>query len=100
VVDPHTVRMHFTRPSPQMVFCLARESSGIVCRAAVNYWGKRFRQHPLATGAYALAEHLREQRIVMIANPLYRGRPDGDGDAVVPADQRMPFIKRLQLDYF
>ena len=100
VVDPHTVRFHFTQPSPQFKYSLAQESTGIVCRKVVERWKTKFRAHPVGTGPYAVAENLREQRIVLVANPAYRGKPDMDGTIALPADQKMPYIKRLQLEYF
>ena len=37
----------------------------------------------------------------MEANPIYRGRPDIDGDVVMPPEsEKMPFIKRMEMDYF
>jgi ABC-type transport system substrate-binding protein len=43
---------------------------------------------------------LRDQRIILEANPIYRGRPDVDGDAQIPESEKWPTIKRVQYDYF
>ncbi len=85
-----------------MIYHLAQETTGVVSREAVKKWGDKYRHHPVGTGPYALAENLLEQRLVMAANPIYRGRPDMDGTTPLAADDpnRMPHIKRMQYDYF
>jgi ABC-type transport system substrate-binding protein len=81
---------------------LAHLPTAPVSRAAVKYYGDRFREHPIGTGAYTLRhrDHQKQQRIVLTANPDYRGRPDVDGFAAVDAAQRQPHIRRLQIDFF
>ena len=100
--DYRTVRLKFTQPNPQMIYHLAQETTGIVCRKAVDYWGDSFFQHPVGTGPYALEENLPDQRLVFVANPIYRGRPDIDGTVplAVGDPRRMPHINRIQYDYF
>jgi ABC-type transport system substrate-binding protein len=98
--DKYKLVLRFTHPYPQIVYNLVNNPCAPVCRQLVEYWGDAFRQHPVGTGPYAMAEHLRDQRITMIANPIYRGRPDIDGNTVIPAADRLPKIKRIQLEYF
>ena len=98
--DRHTLVLRFTSPYPQMVYNLVNVACSPVCRALVDHWGSQVRLHPVGTGPYIMAENLREQRIVFKANPAYRGRPDVDGTAVVPPEQRLPHVRRVQLDYF
>lgn len=102
VVDDYTIRLKFTHPDPQMIYHLAHEPTGIVCRKAVEHWGGAFRRHPIGTGPYALVENLPDQRLVYTPNPIYRGRPDMDGTKPLAADdpQRMPHIQRVQYDFF
>ncbi len=100
ILDDHTIRLVMPHPDPQMIYNLAASWTSIVSRDAVNYWKQDFRNHPVGTGAYYLKENLREQRIVMEANPIYRGRPDVDGDADIPESEKMPHIKRMEYDYF
>jgi ABC-type oligopeptide transport system substrate-binding subunit len=54
----------------------------------------------VGTGPYALQTYLQDQRLIFVANPAYRGRPDVDGDTPLPPDQRLPKIKRVQYDYY
>jgi len=98
--DPYQLILKFTAPYPQMIFNLVNAPCAPVSRQLVEYWKDQFRKHPVGTGPYALTEHLREQRITYVANPIYRGRPDVDGGTVVAEADRLPKIKRIQLDYF
>jgi oligopeptide transport system substrate-binding protein len=100
ILDDRTIRIVLTHPNPQMIFNLATQWTAVVSREAVNYWKDEFRWHPSGSGAYALTQYLRDQRIVLEANPNYRGSPDVDGDAVVPPDEKMPFVKRNEYDFF
>src|SRR5207248_7023157 len=98
----YTVRIKLVKPDPQMTMKLAHEPSGVVCRHAVERYPGTFRWHPVGTGPYCMRyrDHEPEQRLVMEANPIYRGRPDVDGTVVVPEANRMPHIKRIQYEYF
>ena len=98
--DPYKLVLRFTAPYPQMIYQMVNNACSPVSRAVVAKWGNEVRKHPVGTGAYAMAENLREQRIVYTANPAYRGRPDVDGNAPVAAADRLPKIKRIQWDYF
>jgi len=100
ILDDHTIRLVLTAPNPQMIYNLATQWTGIVPREAVNYWQRDFRWHPTGSGSYVLAQFLRQQRIVLEANPIYRGQSDIDGDVVLPADRKMPFVKRIEFDFF
>ena len=98
--DRHTLVLRFTAPYPQMVFNLVNPQCAPVSRDVVNRWGDQVRKHLVGTGAYVLAEYLREQRLTYTPNPVYRGRPDVDGDAVVAPADRLPKIKRIEEDFF
>ena len=99
-VDDHTLRIHLTRPDPLLRYTLAHLSSAPVSREAAVYWGDDLRRHPVGTGPYYLREHLPEQRVVLEANPLYCGRADLVGGRVLPEDEDLPHVRRIQMDYF
>jgi len=99
-LDDFTIQITLTRPYPQLIYNLAHLPTAAVSRQAVEKLGDRIRQRPIGTGPYVLVEHLEEQRIVFEANPIYRGRPDVDGCAAVPAAERLPRIRRIQVEYF
>lgn len=99
-LDDYTLRIKLTKPSPQFRLLMAYLASAPVCRQAVEHYGERFKHRPVATGAYYLEQELSDQRLTLVANPIYRGRADVDGTSVVPEGQRQPKIKRVQFDYF
>ncbi len=99
-LDAHTLQIKLVKPSPQLLYGLAQMPTAPVSREAVRHWGAAIKHHPIGSGPYVLAENLPEQRIVFEANPAYRGRPEVEGGAAVPEADRLPRIKRLQLDYF
>jgi oligopeptide transport system substrate-binding protein len=98
-LDDYTLRIELVRPAPQFTYQMAMLS--IVCRDAVEkYSEEEFSHTMVGTGAYALVEYMPEQRLVFVANPIYRGRPDVDGYAKLTPEERLPKIQRLQYDYF
>lgn len=102
-VDDYTLRLNLTSPYPQLRYNLAHLPTAAVCRAAVEKYGpQQFRKHPIGTGPYCMkfSDHLPEQRIVLNANPIYRGRPDVDTTVDIPEAERLPRIKRLQYECF
>ncbi|HEV8291124.1 MAG TPA: ABC transporter substrate-binding protein [Tepidisphaeraceae bacterium] len=109
VIDDYTIQIKLVRPAPQMRFQLAHGGSSIVSRAADEYWSEKLKDDPMATGLnkhcigtgpYMMAENLEDQRIVFVANPSYRGRPDLDGHANLKPQERLPQIQRIQYDFF
>lgn len=100
ILDDHTIRIVLSQPNPQMIYNLAAMWTAVVSRDAVNYWKSEVRQHPVGSGSYCLGEYLHDQRIVLEANPVYRGRPDIDGDTEIDPSQKMPHIQRIEFDFF
>lgn len=100
ILDDHTIKLVMPAPNPQMIDVLAAMWTGIVSKDAVDYWKDKFRFHPVGTGSYAVAEYLQDQRIILEANPIYRGRSDIDGNTAIPDSEKMPYIKRMEYDYF
>jgi len=100
--DSRTLVIKLTEPYPQLNFNLAYLPTAAVCRKVVEHYRDEVRRHPIGTGAYGLrrADYEPDQRIVMHANPIYRGRQDVDGGAVVPPDQRLPHIQHLDYYFF
>jgi oligopeptide transport system substrate-binding protein len=97
--DRYTLILHFTKPYPQMIYNLVNNPCSPICKEIVDHYGKTVRLHPVGTGPYCMIRNLRDQQMVFEANPIYRGRPDVDGDTKVPAEQKLPKTKRIQLDY-
>jgi len=98
--DDWTIRLTLTHPYPQLIYNLAQVPTAVVSKDAVRYWGQAFRRHPVGTGPYYIKELLPEQRVMLEASPIYRGKPDIDGNTPVPPAERLPHIKDVELDYF
>ena len=99
-LDRYTLQMRLTAPFPQLQFNLAMMPTAVVCRAAVDHWGDQFKNHPVGTGPYGMEQHLPDQQIVYIANPLYRGGPDVQSGSIVSQADHLPHVKRIQLNCF
>jgi oligopeptide transport system substrate-binding protein len=99
-VDSHTVRVRLTKPVPQFVLFLAALPTAVVSAEAAEK-KPDLSDRPVGTGPYMFAEYLPEFRIVLERNPVYRGRPDvdGEGGAKLEAGERLPKIGRIQYDY-
>jgi oligopeptide transport system substrate-binding protein len=100
ILDDYTIRIIMPQPNPQMIYNLAAMWTGVVSHDAVNYWKDDFRFHPTGSGSYCMIEYLREQRMILEANPIYRGRPDVEGYAKVADADRMPHVRRIEYDFF
>ena len=76
VRDPYTVDIVTAKPSGALLTNLARLF--ILPRAARDKMGlEAFAQHPIGTGPYKVVEWVRDQRLVLEANPAYwRGGPN------------------------
>lgn len=98
--DNHTLVIHLTEPDPQLIYNLAHLPTAPISPDAVRFWGDHFKDHPVGTGPYYLAENLPEQRIVFKANPVYHGGSDINAGPLLSDADRLPHIKRVQLDYF
>jgi ABC-type transport system substrate-binding protein len=99
-VDRYTLRIQLIDPFPQFQFTLAMMPTAVVSRATVEHWGEDYKNHPSGTGPYAMSQHLPDQQIVYTANPVYRGGPDVRSGTVLSDDQRLPHVKRVQLNCF
>jgi oligopeptide transport system substrate-binding protein len=99
-LDDYTIQIQLVQPYPQLRFNLAHMPTSAVCRQAVEKLGQDFKKYPIGSGPFVLAENLPEQRVVLTANPIYRGKMDVDGETPVAPEDRLPKVKRIQLDYF
>ncbi|MCC6196955.1 MAG: heme-binding protein [Burkholderiales bacterium] len=72
-VDRHTLRITLARADNTFPFVVAHTSFGAVAREVIEAYPGETDAHPVGTGAYKLAEWKRASRIVLTANPDYRG---------------------------
>lgn len=99
-LDDYTIQIKLTKPFPQLMYYLAYLGTAAVSRDAAETLGDDFKKYPIGSGPFAMHEHLPEQRIILEANPLYRGLPDVDGYAAVAPADKLPHMKHIQVDYF
>ncbi|TFW07902.1 heme-binding protein [Oxalobacteraceae bacterium OM1] len=71
--DKYTLRIELTRPDPTLLYTLAIGQTGAVAREVIEHYGQETRSHPVGTGPYMLKEYIPHSKIVLEANPDYRG---------------------------
>jgi ABC-type transport system substrate-binding protein len=73
VVDRYTIRMHLIDTDYNFAFILASPTTSIVAREVIEQYSGDVKAHPVGTGPYLLAEWQRGSRILLRANPDFRG---------------------------
>jgi ABC-type transport system substrate-binding protein len=107
-VDRHTLRLRLKAPDYNLPYILAHEPTSAVAREVVEKYGEsdgRTLAHPVGTGPYRLARWVRSSKIVLEANPGYRGftwdyqAQEAGDEALVRAmkGKRMPAVGRVEI---
>ncbi len=79
-ISDDTLQICLSAPSPVFLWMLAMPYTAAVPREAVDFYGERFREHPVGTGPYALAEWRRNYKMTYRRNDGWRGwRDAGEG---------------------
>ncbi|NEX61699.1 ABC transporter substrate-binding protein [Noviherbaspirillum galbum] len=86
--DKYTLRLNLAEPDSTMLHLLANSHSGIVAREVVEANNNDVGRHPVGTGAYMLKEYVPGSRVILVANPDYRGFT-WDFKASEPGDERL-----------
>ncbi len=104
--DPYTLVIRLVAPDYLFNYTVAHAPYGAIAREVVEAYGEDIGAHPVGTGPYVLKEWKRASRIVLEANPDYRGftwdfapaEPAWD-DAIVKAmrGKKMPQIGRVEI---
>ncbi|TFW07897.1 heme-binding protein [Oxalobacteraceae bacterium OM1] len=87
-LDRYTLRIELNAPDYNFLYILANSSLAAVAREAVETYGDQIRQHPVGTGPYMLEQYVPRSKIVLAANPEYRGFT-WDFQSDDPADQQL-----------
>ena len=105
-IDRYTLRFRLKRTDYIFLYVCAHVPFGAIAREVVEAYGDDVQAHPVGTGPYMLKEWTRAAKIVLEANPDYRGftwdfvasDPAWD-DALVAAmkGKRMPQIGRVEI---
>jgi ABC-type transport system substrate-binding protein len=73
IPDPYTLRIHLNAPDYNFLYSIAYTGLGAVAREVIDAHGAQSGQHPVGTGPYVLSQYVPRSRIVLTANPDYRG---------------------------
>ncbi len=110
LLDRYTLRVHLTRADLNFGMSLAHFPASAVAREVVEKYQNQqghVMDHPVGTGAYRLTQWVRSSRMVLDANPSYRGfvwdfQPGADPDdqhiAAQMQGKRMPRIGRVEIN--
>jgi ABC-type transport system substrate-binding protein len=105
-VDRYTLRIRLTRTDYNFLYVAAHVPMGAVAREVIETYGDDSPAHPVGTGAYLLKEWKRAAKIVLEANPGYRGfvwdfvasEPEWDDRIVAQMKgKQMPQIGRVEI---
>ena len=72
-LDRYTLQFRLLAPDHNFPTILADAGFGAHAREAVEFYGERYARHPVGYGAYQLRRYVPRSRIVLEANPRYRG---------------------------
>ena len=104
--DRYTLIIRLNRPDPNFLYVLAYGGLAASAREVIEAYGAQSGQHPVGTGAYMLEQYVPRSKIVLKANPDYRGftwdfAPSGDpGDEQIVQDMQgksMPQVGRIEI---
>lgn len=104
--DRYTLRIRLAQTDYNFPFKMAHTSYGAMAREVVEKYGDDIMAHPVGTGPYRLKEWTRRSKIVLEANPDYRGflwdfaaaEPAWDGPLVAQMKgKKMPQVGRVEI---
>ncbi len=109
LLDRYTLRIHLTKPDYNLEQILAHPATGALAREVVEKYrdeAGHVMDHPVGTGPYRLTEWVHASRIVLEANPAYRGftwdfqaSSDPEDQAIIARmkGKKMPQIGRIEI---
>ncbi|MEO8753043.1 MAG: ABC transporter substrate-binding protein [Casimicrobiaceae bacterium] len=107
-VDRYTVRFRLKDTDYNLPYVMAHDPTAAVAREVVEKYGEsdgRVMNNPVGTGPYKLGEWVRSSKIVLVANPEYRGftwdfKAEQPGDDKLVAQMKgksMPQVGRVEV---
>lgn len=106
-VDRYTLRFRLTERDYNFPYIAAHTSMGAVAREVIDAYGDDSVSHPVGTGPYVLGSWTRRSKIVLDANPDYRGfvwdsaAGNTEQDRRIAADMKgkqLPRIGRVEIN--
>lgn len=73
-LDRYTLQIKLLHPDFNMPYIVAAPATGALAREVVEKYGEDIEAHPVGTGPYKLKYWERRNRIILEANPTYRGK--------------------------
>jgi oligopeptide transport system substrate-binding protein len=103
--DRYTLRIRLKATDYNFSHLLAFTLTGAVAREAIEAYGADSNAHPVGTGPFMLKSYTRSSKIILEANPKYRGRiwdftPRDDVDRGIAErmkGKRLPQIDRVEV---
>jgi ABC-type transport system substrate-binding protein len=71
--DRYTLHITLNAPDYNFLYIMGFNALGAQAREVVDAYGDQSNAHPVGTGAYMLQEYVPRSKIVLVANPEYRG---------------------------
>lgn len=72
-LDRYTLRIELKQADYNFLYTAAYGAFGAVAREAIDYYGEQSGLHPVGTGPYMIERYLPRSKIMLTANPEYRG---------------------------
>lgn len=104
--DRYTLKIRLNAPDSNFLYALAYGGLAAVAREVIEAYGTQSAQRPVGTGPYMLKQYVPRSKIVLVANPDYRGyvwkfQPSDDPeDEQIVRDMRgkaMPQVGRVEI---
>lgn len=71
--DRYTLKVQLTHPDFNFLYAVAYPALAAVAREVITEYGAQSGAHPVGTGPYQLSQYVPRSKIVLTANPDYRG---------------------------
>ncbi len=105
--DRYTLRIDLVAPDYNFLYVIANPSGlGAVAREVIEAYPHDTRSHPVGTGPFMLQEYVPSSKVVLVANPAYRGvawdfvANGGPGDEQLVqrmGGKRLPQVQRIEI---
>jgi ABC-type transport system substrate-binding protein len=104
--DRYTLKVVLNAKDYNFLNVVAYSAFGAMAREAIDAYGQQTGQHPVGTGPYMLEQYVPRSKIVLVANPEYRGytwdfKPSSDAiDKQIIKDmqgKKMPQVGKVEI---
>jgi ABC-type transport system substrate-binding protein len=104
--DRYTLQIQLNAPDYNFLYVIAYGALAGSAREVIDAYGLQSGQHPVGTGAYMLESYVPRSKIILVANPGYRGYTWNFEPSADPMDQqivrdmkgkKMPQVGRIEV---